>query len=189
MSPFVLVHGAWHGGWCWHKIVARLERLGHWVSAPDMKGHGLDRTAPQDTTLAKLVGSIAAVVAAQKENVILVGHSFGGTIITELGERMPEKIARLVYLTAFVVPGGKTTLELSGEDKESLLAGRIDFAPDDKTVTVAHRHLRECFYASCSDDDIALARALLVPEGVAAFGTASSATPRRLCSGPSAYLE
>ncbi len=50
MTTFVLVHGAFHGGWCWHKIVARLEAEGHTVFAPDMPGHGIDKTPIADVT-------------------------------------------------------------------------------------------------------------------------------------------
>ena len=189
MSTFVLVHGAWHGGWCWYKVMARLQRSGHTVLAPDMKGHGIDRTPPSETTLDNLAGSITDVVAAQSGQVVLVGHSFGGTIITEVGERVPQKIKRLVYLAAFVVPGGKSTRELSADDHESLLGPHILFAPDGKTATVDVSHLRKCFYAQCSDEDIALARALLVPEGLAAFSTPSGATAARWGSLPSAYIE
>ena len=189
MSTFVLVHGAWHGGWCWHKVVARLTRMGHTAVAPDMRGHGLDRALPAETTLDNLTESIATVVAAQTEPVVLVGHSFGGTIITQVGERLPEKIKRLVYLAAFVVPGGKTTLELSADDPESLLGPRIAFAPDGATATVEPAHLRACFYAQCSEDDVALARALLVPEGVAAFSSPSRASEARWGRIPSAYIE
>src|SRR2546430_898698 len=146
MSTFVLVHGAWHGGWCWHKIVARLEALGHTVAAPDMKGHGIDRTPPAETTLQSLAGGIASVVAAQKEKVVLVGHSFGGAVITEVGEKQAEKVARLVYLAAFVVPPGKSTMEMAEGDSESLLGPRIVFAPDGQTATADPACLRECFY-------------------------------------------
>jgi pimeloyl-ACP methyl ester carboxylesterase len=189
MSTFVLVHGAWHGGWCWHKIVARLERLGHVALAPDMKGHGLDRTPPGETTLESLVDGIVSVVAAQEESVVLVGHSFGGTIITQVGERVPEKIRRLVYLAAFVAPNGKSTLDLAEGDTESLLAGKLTIAPDGKTATVAREHLRECFYAKCSDDDVALARGLLVPEGLAAFRTPVATTAARWGRIRCAYIE
>jgi pimeloyl-ACP methyl ester carboxylesterase len=189
MSTFVLVHGAWHGGWCWHKIVARLERAGQRVLAPDMKGHGIDRTPPEQTTLESLADGIAQVVAAQKEKVVLVGHSFGGTIITEVGERVPERIARLVYLAAFVVPNGKSTLDLAADDSESRLAGKLTVAPDGRTATVGAEHLRECFYARCSDDDVALARSLLVPEGLAAFRAPVTTTAGRWGAIASAYIE
>jgi pimeloyl-ACP methyl ester carboxylesterase len=189
MSTFVLVHGAWHGGWCWHRIVARLERAGHRVLAPDMKGHGLDRTPPEETTLESLADGIAQVVAAQEEKVVLIGHSFGGTIITEVGERIPDAIARLVYLAAFVAPNGKSTLDLAADDSESRLAGKLTVAPDGRTATVGAELLRECFYARCSDDDVALARSLLVPEGLAGFRTPVSTSASRWGRIPSAYIE
>src|SRR5258708_8286831 len=169
MSTFVLVHGAWHGGWCWHKIVARLERLGHIVVAPDMTGHGIDRTSPAETTLETLADGIASVVTAQKEKVVLVGHSFGGAIITEVAERLAEQIARLVYLAALVVPPGKSTLELSAGDSESLLGPRIVFAPDRRTATVDPAYFRECFYAQCPEEDVAFAPPLLRPDGPTAL--------------------
>src|SRR5579864_8510656 len=165
MTTFVLVHGAWHGGWCWHKIVARLEAAGHAAFAPDMKGHGIDRTPSETLTLDALVGAICAVVARQHGPVVLVGHSFGGTIITEVGERMPDAIKAVVYLTAFVVPGGKSMVDLNAPDSKSLIADNLVIALDGKTVTVNPSHIRDIFYGDCTDEDVALARALLVPEG------------------------
>jgi pimeloyl-ACP methyl ester carboxylesterase len=189
MASFVLVHGAWHGGWCWHKIVARLEKAGHTVVAPDMPAHGTDRTPVETLTLAMIAGRISDVVAAQKEPVILVGHSYGGTIITEVGERVTERIKRLVYLTAFVVPGGKSTMEVNPPDDASLIGPNLVMAPDGLTVAMNSAVLRETFYADCSDDDVALARAMLVPEAVAPFSTPSTATAERWGRLPSAYIE
>ena len=189
MSTFVLVHGAWHGGWCWHKIVPRLERLGHTVLAPDMAGHGLDRTPPEATTLKNLTESIASVVEAQKEKVILVGHSFGGAIIGEVGERCPEKILSLIYLAAFVVPNGKTTTEMSRDDSEILLNRHLILAPDRKILSVNPKGLRESFYGQCSDEDEALGRALIVPEGTAALLTPAVTSKERWGNLPHTYIE
>ncbi len=189
MATFVLVHGAWHGGWCWYKIVARLEKAGHTVVAPDMPGHGTDRAPIASLTLASITDKISAVVAAQREPVVLVGHSYGGTIITEVGERMAERIKRLVYLTAFVVPGGKTSMEVFPPDDVSLVGPNLVMAPDGLTGTINAAVLREAFYADCSDDDIALARASLVPEALAPLQTSSSATPERWGRLPSTYIE
>ncbi len=188
MASFVLVHGAWHGGWCWYKIVALLEAKGQIVAAPDMIGHGVDRTPPDQTTLDGIVTGIANVVKASPEPVILVGHSYGGVVITQVAERMPEKIRRLVYLTAFVVPGGKTALDLNPPDPEAVLGDGIVFAPDGKTATASPHILREAFYAECPAEDVALARMLLVPEGTAGFATPSAATPERWGRVPHAYI-
>ena len=121
MSTFVLVHGAWHGGWCWHKIAARLEAMGHRVMAPDMPGHGTDRTPIEQVEFATITGRIAAVVAAAGEPVVLVGHSYGGAVITQLGEMMPEKIRKLVYVTALLLANGRSASDAVAGDTESAL--------------------------------------------------------------------
>src|SRR5262249_39937519 len=64
MSTFVLVHGAWHGGWCWYRIAARLEAAGHTVFAPDMPGHGTDRASIQNVTMDSIVAKIGGVIDA-----------------------------------------------------------------------------------------------------------------------------
>ena len=189
MANFVLVHGAWHGGWCWHKIVARLEAKGHKVAAPDMIGHGTDRTPRDETTLAGIVDGIVAVVNAMDGKVVLVGHSYGGAIITQVGERIPEKIQRLVYLTAIVTPGGESVLDVNLPDPEAVLGDGIVFAPDGKTATAAPHIIREAFYAQCPDEDVALARLLLVPEGTAGLAAPSIATAARWGRLPHAYIE
>jgi len=189
MTTFVLVHGAWHGGWCWHKIVSRLEAAGHTAVAPDMRGHGIDRTPIESLTLDSLAEGVCAVVGKKAGPAVLVGHSFGGTIITEVGERMPGAVRALVYLTAFVVPGGKSMTDLNAPDPESLIADNLVISADGKSVTVNPARVRDIFYGDCQGEDVALARALLVPEGMAAFSTPSSATPSRWGSLPSAYIE
>ena len=71
MTTYVLVHGAWHGGWCWHRIVAGLEHASHRAIAPDLKSLGRDRTPPGEITLATWTDQIAALVQAQPEPVVL----------------------------------------------------------------------------------------------------------------------
>jgi pimeloyl-ACP methyl ester carboxylesterase len=190
MTTFILVHGAWGGGWCWHKIVPRLGAAGHVAIAPDMKGHGIDRSPSEALTLDSLAEGICSVVARQRDEVVLVGHSFGGTIITEVGERMPEAIKTLVYLAAFVVPGGKSMMDLNAvPDPDSLVLDNLVLAPDGKTATINPARVRDIFFDDCTHEDVTLAQGLLVPEGMAAFSTASSATDARWGRIPSAYIE
>ncbi len=176
MSSYILVHGAWHGGWCWHKVVARLEAQGHRVLAPDLPGHGIDRTAPDQTTLKSLAESICARIDAEAEPPILVGHSYGGTIITQAAEWRPGKIRRLVYLTAFVPRDGESTRDLGGGDADTRLNAEMEVDAAAGTVTVRPEALKPVFYARCLDEDVALARALLVPEGLAGVGTPVATT-------------
>ena len=189
MATFVLVHGAWHGGWCWHKIVARLEARGHKVVAPDMPGHGIDKTPIEQVTLDSIAQKIAGVVKVQAEPVVLVGHSYGGSIITHTAELCASKVRKLVYVTAFLPPDGQTTLGISADDPQSMIAAGIQFAPDGQTAGFDPAMIRDAFYADCSDDDIALARLCLVPEGLAGFAAPVHTTAQNWGGIPRVYIE
>jgi len=189
MSTFVLVHGAWHGGWCWNKIVARLTAEGHTVVAPDMPGHGIDRTPINDVTMDSIVTKMAGVIEAQKEPVVLVGHSYGGAVITATGEACAGKVRALVYVAAFVVPNGEKTIDVAMSDRENELGGNVVFSDDQKTITASPAVLKQVFYAQSPEDDIALARMLLVPEATAGFQVPIQTTTARWGKLPKFYVE
>jgi len=188
MSTFVLVHGAWHGGWCWYRIAARLEAAGHTVFAPDMPGHGTDRTPIEDVTMDTIVAKIGGCIDAAKEPVILAGHSYGGAVITQTAERYAAKVSRLVYVAAFLLQNGQSTFDAAADD-DSALNGKVVFAPDGKTATADPSIYREAFYANCGDEDVVLARQLLVPEAVAGFQTPMQITPENFGRVPRDYVE
>jgi pimeloyl-ACP methyl ester carboxylesterase len=189
MSTFVLVHGAWHGGWCWYKMTARLEARGHRVFAPDMPGHGVDRTPIETVTLDSIVERICQVVDAAPEPVVLVGHSYGGAVISQTAERRPHQVRTLAYVTALLLANGQSASAAAEGDGESILGPEIEFAPDGLTATVNPKILREAFYAQCRPEDIALARACLVPEALAGFQTPVQTTGQRWGRIPRVYVE
>lgn len=189
MSTFVLVHGSWHAGWCWHKIAARLERAGHRALAPDLPGHGRDRRPLAGITLADYVQCVTDVLDREHEPVTLVGHSRGGIVISQTAEARPDKVRALVYLAAFLVPHGGTALELALSDRDSLVLPNLHVDRAGGFDMLAERAYRKALYADCSDDDIALARLLLTPEP-----SAPAATPLRLSDAnygrvPRIYIE
>src|SRR5713101_7587513 len=104
MSTYILVHGAWHGAWCWQKVTPLLELAGHMVIAPDLPGHGNDLTPLAAVTLASSVQCITDIIDAipEKEEIILLGHSLGGMVISQGAEARAERIQRLVYLSALL---------------------------------------------------------------------------------------
>lgn len=108
MADFVLVHGAWHGAWCWKKILPGLWSAGHRAFAVSLSGVGerAHQLSP-DITLRTHADDVGAVIDAEElQRAIVVGHSYGGMVITAVADRMPERIARLVYLDAVVpLPG------------------------------------------------------------------------------------
>ena len=108
MADFVLVHGAWHGAWCWKRIVPRLWSAGHRAFAVSLTGTGeRAHLLSAGITLGTHVDDVAAVIEAEElQDAILVGHSYGGMVITGVADRMADRLARLVYLDASVpLPG------------------------------------------------------------------------------------
>ena len=112
-QTFVLVHGAWHGGWCWSRVADRLRAAGHRVFTPTQTGLGERKhLLSKDITLDTFAKDIANVFEAEElSNVMLVGHSFGGLAISGVADTMPERIRHLVYLDSLMVEGGKSPFD------------------------------------------------------------------------------
>jgi pimeloyl-ACP methyl ester carboxylesterase len=111
MAAFVLVHGAWHGGWCWRFVRPFLKQ--HEVYAPSLTGLGERKhLAGPDIDLDTHIGDIVSILEMEDlRDVVLVGHSYGGMVITGAADRAHERIQRLVYLDAFVPENGKCLLD------------------------------------------------------------------------------
>ncbi|HEY0301463.1 MAG TPA: alpha/beta fold hydrolase [Rhizomicrobium sp.] len=189
MSVFVLVHGAWHGGWCWDKVVAQLEAMGHKAVAPDMPGHGNDKTPIESVTLEHLVRRVCDTIDAQDEPVVLVGHSYGGAMITQAAERRADKIKRLAYVTAFLLDDGQALMDLAQEDAGSSLGGQVEFSKDGVIATVNPDALRDCFYGDCSEEDFMFARARLSLEAMAGLLTPMRTTAANFGRVKRTYIE
>ena len=99
---FVLVHGAWHGGWAWQPVASRLRAAGHGVWAPTCPGLGIDDD-PRGVTLAGCVDSLVSQVEAScAVDITLVGHSWGGYAIAGAAPRLVSRLKALVFWSAFV---------------------------------------------------------------------------------------
>ena len=102
-ETFVLIHGTWHGGWAWDAVVRELSGKGHRAHAPTLAGHG-PGVARQGITHQDCVASVVAYIDQQGlGDVILVGHSFGGTVVQKVAELLPGRIRRTVFLDALVL--------------------------------------------------------------------------------------
>ncbi len=115
MATFVLVHGGWHGGWCWQKVIPFLEAAGHEVYAPTLTGLAeraslLTPDVGLDTHIQDVVGLLED---KNLHGVILVGHSYGGMVITGVVDAVPERIAHLVDLDTFVPRDGEAMVDVS----------------------------------------------------------------------------
>ena len=133
MRTIVLVHGAWHGAWCWAKQQAELSRRGLTSLALDLPGHGAS-TLP----LGDLYGDAehtAAVLARVPGEVVLVGHSYGGAVITEAAA-LAGNVAHLVYLTAFCMDEGATVLDTARSSPTRADLGAAQRIGDDGNATL-----------------------------------------------------
>jgi pimeloyl-ACP methyl ester carboxylesterase len=115
MATFVLVHGAWVGGWCWQKVIPFLEAAGHEVYAPTLTGLAeraaeLSPEVGLETHIQDIVGLL---VEKNLHGVILVGHSYGGMVITGVVDAVPERIAHLVYFDTFVPRDGESMADVT----------------------------------------------------------------------------
>ena len=122
MSTFVLVPGAWHGSWCWKRVRASLQALGHEVFTPALTGvgeraHLLSRAINLDTHIDDVVNLIRW---EELSNVVLCGHSYGGSVISGAADRVPDRIGALVYLDAFVLQNGQSLHDTLPEAQRSL---------------------------------------------------------------------
>ena len=108
MSTFLMIHGAWHGGWCFEPLRKRLEQGGHRLIAPTLPGMDGGDVSLAEVTLDGWADFVAGLVAAQDQPVILCGHSRGGIVISSVAERVPQSISALVYITAFMLPDGQS---------------------------------------------------------------------------------
>lgn len=113
MATFVLVHGAFHGGWCWQRLTPYLQAAGHVVYTPTLTGLG-ERShllSPTINLTCHIQDVINLILYEDLDDVILVGHSYAGMVISGVADQCAARIARLVYLDAFVPENGETALD------------------------------------------------------------------------------
>ena len=164
-TNFVLVHGAWHGGWCYRRVADRLQDKGHRVFTPTLSGmcersHTYTSAINLETHIADVVNLI---VWEDMESVVLCGHSYGGTVITGVADRLVERIASLVYLDANIPEDGQCSLDIRGP--EEALA-RMRAAADGDGLSVPPRSA-EALYVNPADR--AMVDAKCTPQPLGAF--------------------
>jgi pimeloyl-ACP methyl ester carboxylesterase len=188
LATFVLIHGAWHGGWCWEKLVPLLAARGHKVLAPDLPCMGEDSTLLADVSLASWAEHVAALIRAEPEPVVLVGHSRGGIVISQAAELAADRVSALIYLAAFLVPSGKAmtdcgSIDLARNPPPGLTVGEHDALTVDTATAVP------IFYSGTPAALSEAAAARLCPEPGCMFVTPLQLSEDRYGRVPRAYIE
>jgi pimeloyl-ACP methyl ester carboxylesterase len=142
MSHYILIHGAWEESRAWDNVSAVIRARGHTVDAVDLPGHGANqRTIPQ-VTMAAYIDSVVGAIESLDHPVILVGHSMTGAVISQVAERIPSRIERLIYVAAFLLKDGDTVFEAMQSDAGNQLLPEIVFSDDQTYATVSEQTLR-----------------------------------------------
>jgi pimeloyl-ACP methyl ester carboxylesterase len=189
MAAYLLIHGAWHGAWCWDKTAAALRAAGHDVTAIDLPSHGDDPTPAAEVTLDSYVERIGQALETIDGPAIAVGHSMGGIAITAAAEAFPDQIAKLVYLTAFLPRNGESLLALEGRNPKPSVPPALIISETEPTATLQDDLIVPLFFHDCTPQDQQMAKGRLTPQSLAPMSTELVLTPERFGSIQRIYIE
>jgi pimeloyl-ACP methyl ester carboxylesterase len=180
-STFVLIHGAWHGAWCWHRVATLLQNRGHMVVCPDLPGRGGGDTPPREITMRSYTDHVGHILNGLDEPAVLVGHSFGGAVVSQVAELQPEAVKLAVYLSAFLLRDGQSVwrhgLPPTNGTVESILTPAYLIVDETEgTLDLRREVVPDGFYHDCSAEDRALGLERWTPEPVAPLRTTLSLT-------------
>jgi pimeloyl-ACP methyl ester carboxylesterase len=115
MTTFVLVHGAWHGSWCWKRVRRLLQHQGHEVFTPTLTGIGerAHLLAPTVDLRTHTLDVLNLIQWEELDDIVLCGHSYGGMVVTGVADKIPRRIRTLLYLDAFVPENGQSLVDFA----------------------------------------------------------------------------
>lgn len=185
MNTYLLIHGAWHGAWCWDKIIPLLEAQGHTVIAPELPGHGKNNSPSKDVSLQSYTNCICDILDTLNKPAILVGHSMAGLIISQVAAYRPEKIKALIYVTAFVLENQGSLFSFIKRGSKLFL----DFNTESSTIVLNTTAITNAFYGDCTAEDIARAKALITAQPIAPFKSKLNINNTDFKQIPKTYIE
>ena len=172
---FVLVHGAWHGSWCWKRVRRMLQDRGHDVFTPTLTGVG-ERShllSPSVTLNTHIDDVVNLICWEELSDVVLCGHSYGGCVISGVADRMPDRIRSLVYLDAFVLENGECLYDvIPAEVRDMQIDGANKFGDGWRVPPIP----AEVFHVNAAD--VAWVNSQCTPQPIA-----TSQQPIRLTGG------
>ena len=187
MSHILLIHGSWHGAWCWRKVAPLLEREGNRVSVIDLPGRGRNPARPISVGLRGLEKAALKMLPAGEQTTV-VAHSRYGILASRLAERAPERIARTIYLASFMLPPGAVAASYARRDKGSDILNHVQIGRIGLWDRLAPDCYQEILYHDCGEEDLALARLMLTREPLRPALARLKLTEGRYGSVPRAYI-
>ena len=189
----ILVHGAWHGAWCWAALQAEFDRRGIPSYAVDLPGHGASILEPSDLygDAAHVAASIERIVERNDTEIVLVGHSYGGAVISQAmaAKSAAAHVAHLVYLTAFCLDEGEAVLAKAQSMPvvhTELGSGAMQILPNGGGSSIVPERASKAFYGCCDAGSAAASTARLCVQPLATFTQPVTETPWKAI--PSTYV-
>jgi pimeloyl-ACP methyl ester carboxylesterase len=189
----VLVHGSFHGAWCWEYMVPLLEARGHHVLAPNLPASGGDPAPFDNANLLTYATRIAGAIDELSGPVVLVGHSMGGIVSSQVAEWRPERLAAVVYVVGLLLRPDETLVSFLDAHShlgiEDLVLKNMQVSADGMRATFPPAAAVDVFYKMCSPADAAAAAARLRAQRTQVYRDPLKLTPQRYGQVRRFYIE
>lgn len=188
-ETYVLVHSAWLGAWQWTNVAKPIETNGHTTIIPDLPGHGSDKTLPADIVMDDYVKTLIDILDKQDGPVILVGHSFNGITISRVAELRPNKVKKLVYISAFLLPNGSSFIDAVKGVEGSTAVDNFQLSEDETYAFIKEDEIQNAFAHDITKEAYEDAKPYMVPEPVAPLMYKLEITEENFGRIPKYYIE
>lgn len=183
---YVLVHGAFQDASAWSMVTPVLEAAGNTVIAINLPGRGDDTTPITDINLTLYRDAVVSAIESQDQSVILVGHSFGGMVISAVAEAIPDRIERLVYLAAYLPRTGESLLDIASSEPDAQDAGFI--IGDDGYISLPAEIFPFAFCPDCTPEQVTVVSESQLSEPVAPLAEPVTLTDENFGRIPKTYI-
>ncbi len=188
-NTYILVHGAFADSSAWDKVAPLLKEEGNEVIPVNLPGHGKDTTPVANATLQAYTDLVVKTIDGASQPVILVGHSMGGTVVSQAAEQRPDKVKTLVYLTAFLLKDGQSLNQEWADDEGAEIKAYAAPSSDGTSLSFKEGWAENAFCQDCSPEDIERLESNLREEPAKPFGEPIHVTEERWGSVPRVYIE
>lgn len=190
MARFILVHGAFHSGWCWERLGPVLDKMGHRVECVDLPGLDEAGASSPQNWLDVWAGAVADRVFADPEPAILVSHSRAGIIVSDAAERAFGNVLGVIHIAALVVPNGSSAAAVR-QSLGEIARSPIELLPGDdgRSVRVDVQSVASAIYSGSDPGDLGNVLQRLQPEPVDGFAISPRLSEERFGQIPQVYLE
>ena len=188
MKTIVLLHGAWHGAWCWNKVTPILQSARNKVITPDIPWYSNSKPS-KNISSDYYINSICKVIISEDAPVILIGHSMGGMVISQIAESIPSHIQTLIYVTGFLLRDGQCINDTEPIMTGSLVTPNLKLTENKKNIYIPDSIIRDAFYNDCDTADFNFAKQRIQPQSVFSFISPINISNENFGTVPRIYIE